>query len=73
MLIILYDNKSGPFTCFQLFVNFVVSSTIDFYMKFAIPLGDLNLESMLSTKPSYVEYMEIPYTNIAPRDNPLIK
>ena len=75
MFIILYDNKSGHLTCFQFNVNFVVSKQPydGFEMKFAKPLGDFSLESILSTKPSYIEYEKESYYKNILDDNPLYK
>ena len=58
MFIILYDHKSGHFTCFQLHVLFVVSQTVWFDMKFAPPSGDFSLENILSAKLEFTEYNE---------------
>ena len=76
MCIILYDNKSGHFTCFQIFVLLVVSNEDDnvWQMKLTRPLGDLSLESLLSKTPSIAEIWE-PYATISidPSDHHLIK
>jgi hypothetical protein len=74
--IILYDNKSGHFNCFQLSVLLVVSyaDANAFQMKIHLPFGDFSLESLLSKTPSVAELWE-PNASISidPSDHHLIK
>ena len=76
MCILLYDNKSGHFTCFQISVLLVVSyadNTI-LHIKLTPPFGDLSLASLLSKTPAlaavWVPEATIP---IDPSDHHLIK
>jgi hypothetical protein len=76
VFIILYDNKSGHFTIFQISVLLVVSAP-DYYvlqMKLILPFGDFSLESLLSKTPSVAELWE-PNASISidPSDHHLIK
>ena len=76
MCIILYDNKSGHFTCFQLNVLLVVSNADDnaWHMKLTQPFGDFSLECLLSKAPFLAEAWE-PFVSISidPSDHHLIK
>ena len=57
MLIILYHNQSGHFTCFQVHVTLVVSLANNevFDMKKS-NMTNFSLESILSMTPGHVEY-----------------
>ena len=59
MFIILYDNRSGHFTCFQLNVLFVDDNNKKINVKFANPFGNFSLESILSTEPKIREYDDV--------------
>ena len=74
--IILYDNTSDHFTCFQINVLLIVSDPDDnvFQMKLLPPFGDGSLESLLSKTPSFAERW-VPFASISiyPNDHHLIK